>query len=199
MKHCRFLLTGSRLSAAPLSAAIPPQDVIELGNSSSINKLNATVDKSNQNKSMVVKESSVISTPTVTPAPSNGSSNSSSISEYLTKTIPGYCVEDLLVDDAYGLYKNGEMVPFSEGGVAVAEFPIWVPQVQSSNFLPTGFNGSVHCNYGFGHEELNQNQHYYGLKVAREQLSDDSFMVPEINTPVSSGNQRPRPSSAWDF
>lgn len=97
-------------------------------------------------------------------------------------------------------------MPFSEPELAAAaaaaeEFPIWVPQVQSLNFIQTSFSGSVQCNIGFGLKELNQNQQYYhhGLKVSREQLSDESFMVPEINTPVSSANKRPRPSSAWDF
>lgn len=49
-------------------------------------------------KSINVEKSSVISS-------NNNESSSSSISEYLTKTIPGYRVEDLLVDDTYELHK----------------------------------------------------------------------------------------------
>ena len=105
--------------------------------------------------------------------------------------------------------QNDEMVPFLESDLAAAEqFPIWAPhapQVQSMNILPTGVNGLVHCDYSFSViKELNQSQQYDGLKGAREQQwSDDSFMVPQMNTcsvlSNSSSNKRPRPSSAWDF
>ncbi|ONK79898.1 uncharacterized protein A4U43_C01F11530 [Asparagus officinalis] len=161
MKHSRFLLTGARLSAAPLSEK-------------SINVEKSSVMIGNNNE--------------------NSSSSSSSISEYLTKTIPGYRVEDLLVDDTYELHKSEEMVPLSESELVVAELPIWVPQIQT-------LQSFGHCDYGFGVKGLDQNQQCYdALKGIGEQWStDDSFMVPQINTPPSSSNKRPRVSSAWDF
>lgn len=88
MKHGRFLLTGARLSATPLASASHLKEVTELDSNGVIN-----------NKPAVY--------PTISLVPSNGgsSSGSSSISDYLTKTLPGYRVEDLLDDDGSGLYK----------------------------------------------------------------------------------------------
>lgn len=74
MKHSRFLLTGARLSAAPLSCDME-------------------LESNNNNKPA---NDSIIS---------SSHSSSSSISDYLIKTLPGYRVEDLLDDDATGLYK----------------------------------------------------------------------------------------------
>ncbi|KAG8060075.1 hypothetical protein GUJ93_ZPchr0002g25990 [Zizania palustris] len=81
MSHSRYLLTGVRLSSE-LAASLAP--LSEEENSSS---LCCSVDDA------------------VPPAPATshgGSSGSSSISEYLTKTLPGWHVEDFLADDATG-------------------------------------------------------------------------------------------------
>jgi len=105
MKHKRFLLTGARLCPTPLSSTSPPllEDAAnQLESDSNSNKFYPSQESS----VAIVEESSVISTPITAPAASNGASgSSSSISEYLMNTIPGYCVEDLLVDDADGLHK----------------------------------------------------------------------------------------------
>ncbi|CAN6279366.1 unnamed protein product [Urochloa humidicola] len=75
MRHTRFLLTGVRLSAEP-AASPAPAPPSEDENSSGGSFPSAAA-----------------------PATSHGS-DSSSISEYLTKTLPGWHVEDFLVDEA---------------------------------------------------------------------------------------------------
>ncbi|GJN21714.1 hypothetical protein PR202_gb09221 [Eleusine coracana subsp. coracana] len=71
MRHTRFLLTGVRLSAELAACPAPPSE----------------------------DENTSGSSAPAAPATSNGS-DSSSISEYLTKTLPGWHVEDFLVDEA---------------------------------------------------------------------------------------------------
>lgn len=173
MKHSRFLLTGARIS--------------DIGNKNK-NIKTCDLEKVGQDKSTSFEEKNSIF--------SNGSS--SIISEYLTKTLPGYCVEDLLTDDVNGFYQNDEMFEFSEPEFANPtgnDFQIWVPQVQSMNFLQTNVNGSMNINFGIEKEKPKQQ-----FNVGRKQMNDDCFMVPQINSPVTSNNyKRFRPTAAWDF
>lgn len=76
MRHTRFLLTGVRISSEPAASPAPPSDQEEN---------NADYCCSGDNAAT---------------SHGCGSSTSSSISEYLTKTLPGWHVEDFLVDDA---------------------------------------------------------------------------------------------------
>ncbi|KAG8071621.1 hypothetical protein GUJ93_ZPchr0006g45536 [Zizania palustris] len=85
-RHSRYLLTGVRLSSEPAASPAPPS---EEENSSSFC---CSADDA------------------VPPAPATshgGSSGSSSISEYLTKTLPGWHVEDFLVDEATAAAADG--------------------------------------------------------------------------------------------
>ncbi|KAJ1280190.1 hypothetical protein BS78_04G228200 [Paspalum vaginatum] len=77
MRHTRFLLTGVRLSAEPAACPAPPPQSEDENSSCSPGG----------------------DAPPPAPATSHGS-DSSSISEYLTKTLPGWHVEDFLVDEA---------------------------------------------------------------------------------------------------
>lgn len=81
MRHTRFLLTGVRLSAEPAASPAPPPSEDE----NSSGSFSAGGDGAPPSSSA--------------PATSHGS-DSSSISEYLTKTLPGWHVEDFLVDEA---------------------------------------------------------------------------------------------------
>lgn len=102
MKHSRFLLTGVRFSAAPLSA--PDTEAAAAANSR-----DGAIWKSKKGKAMVADPTAAVvpGNPIKTAAfPSasasfsaTSSGNASSISEYLTKTCPGWHVEDLLVED----------------------------------------------------------------------------------------------------
>ncbi|EES11195.1 B-box zinc finger protein 20 isoform X2 [Sorghum bicolor] len=85
-RHSRFLLTGVRLSSAPVDSAAGPSE--EEG-------------EEEENSSSPCNDDSCSggaggAGATTTPSASDGSS----ISEYLTKTLPGWHVEDFLVDDA---------------------------------------------------------------------------------------------------
>ncbi|KAL5208275.1 hypothetical protein ABZP36_032710 [Zizania latifolia] len=122
MRHSRYLLTGVRLSSEP---AASPAPLSEAENSSSF----------------CCSEDDA-----VPPAPATshgGSSGSSSISEYLTKTLPGWHVEDFLVDvDATGAAAaaatssgiSADRPPCQEvtriGGLQQAAYPAWMSQQQ---------------------------------------------------------------------
>ncbi|XP_040376975.1 B-box zinc finger protein 20-like [Oryza brachyantha] len=121
MRHSRYLLTGVRLSSEPAASPAPPS---EEENSSSFC---CSADDAVQ-----------------APAPATshgGSSGSSSISEYLTKTLPGWHVEDFLVDDATaeaaaatssGISANGPCQGVNRiGGLQEsAAYPAWMAQQQ---------------------------------------------------------------------
>ncbi|KAL6911902.1 hypothetical protein ACP4OV_000707 [Aristida adscensionis] len=78
MRHTRFLLTGVRLSSEPAACPAPPSE--------------------DENSSSLCCSPGGDAAPPA-PATSHGS-DSSSISEYLTKTLPGWHVEDFLVDES---------------------------------------------------------------------------------------------------
>jgi hypothetical protein len=77
-RHSRFLLTGVRLSSAPVD---PPPAVSE------------KKGQEEENSSSLRNAGSCSGAGATT-------ASASSISEYLTKTLPGWQVEDFLVDDA---------------------------------------------------------------------------------------------------
>ncbi|CAL5020611.1 unnamed protein product [Urochloa decumbens] len=82
MRHTRFLLTGVRLSAEPAACPAPAPPSSEDENSSG---------------SFCCSAGDGDAPP---PSATSHGSDSSSISEYLTKTLPGWHVEDFLVDEA---------------------------------------------------------------------------------------------------
>ncbi|KAL5650201.1 hypothetical protein ACJX0J_041010, partial [Zea mays] len=82
-RHSRFLLTGVRLSSAPVDSADPSEGEEE---------------EEQENSSRPGNGESCSGGAGATTATA---SDGSSISEYLTKTLPGWHVEDFLVDDAY--------------------------------------------------------------------------------------------------
>lgn len=83
-RHSRFLLTGVRLSSAPVDSADPSEGDEE--------------EEEQENSSRPGNGESCSGGAGATTATA---SDGSSISEYLTKTLPGWHVEDFLVDDAY--------------------------------------------------------------------------------------------------
>ncbi|KAG8071620.1 hypothetical protein GUJ93_ZPchr0006g45536 [Zizania palustris] len=110
-RHSRYLLTGVRLSSEPAASPAPPS---EEENSSSFC---CSADDA------------------VPPAPATshgGSSGSSSISEYLTKTLPGWHVEDFLVDEATAAAADGPPCQGVTriGGLQEAAYPAWMSQQQ---------------------------------------------------------------------
>ena len=80
-RHSRFLLTGVRLSSAPVDSNAASEEEEEENSGSPCNADSCSAGGAG-----------------ATAAAS--ASDGSSISEYLTKTLPGWHVEDFLVDDA---------------------------------------------------------------------------------------------------
>ncbi|XP_062186150.1 B-box zinc finger protein 20-like isoform X2 [Phragmites australis] len=113
-RHSRFLLTGVRVSSAPVDSPAPSEEDQEEEEENSSSPRNAD-------------SSSGAGASAATASASDGSS----ISEYLTKTLPGWHVEDFLVDDAAagvgacsdGLYQGGEA---QMGGLLQEAYKPWM-------------------------------------------------------------------------
>ncbi|AES74240.1 putative transcription factor interactor and regulator Znf-B family [Medicago truncatula] len=90
-KHNRFLLSGVKLSSNSLDPDSSSTSIVsEARNYSSRSKANiipTSVSNENASSSCMVEDNMASDT---------GSVSTSSISEYLIETIPGYCFEDLL-------------------------------------------------------------------------------------------------------
>lgn len=95
MKHNRFLLTGVRLSAAPIAPS-PSSSSSESNSRSPGDEKVAGNTNSSKSSAANTKQDKNL-------APAEGSS----ISEYLTKVCPGWHVEDLLVDDGDDIVVGG--------------------------------------------------------------------------------------------
>jgi len=90
-KHNRFLLTGVKLSANSLDSASSSTnctDTLTEGKNAR-SRINTPRSISNENLSSSCKAEDNVGSDT-------GSVSTSSISEYLIETIPGYCFEELL-------------------------------------------------------------------------------------------------------
>ncbi|XP_010906384.1 B-box zinc finger protein 21 isoform X2 [Elaeis guineensis] len=138
MKHNRFLLTGLRLSSAPISSSSssssPEAEIVVAGNNNSDHSNKSVLEKSREeallaDDSVLCSSDSSINTSTFAAAAANqagsnsGAGGGSSISDYLIKMCPGWRVEDLLVDDAaassfaadgFSKMTMDEMLPFME-------------------------------------------------------------------------------------
>ncbi|XP_027357013.1 B-box zinc finger protein 20 [Abrus precatorius] len=128
-KHNRFLLTGVKLSGTSLDPASSSNNCPEARNPSS--KMNRPRSVSNENASSSCKVEDNVASDT-------GSVSTSSISEYLIETIPGYCFEDLL-DASFApngfcknYYDNRSAFQDQDLEVSTCLFPLatWVPQAQ---------------------------------------------------------------------
>ncbi|CAL9072412.1 unnamed protein product [Musa acuminata var. zebrina] len=166
MKHSRFLLTGVRFSAAPISAPEP------------------------------VTAAYSFSATAIVPAASTTSATAnfgaSSISEYLIKMCPGWHVEDLLDDDAAanvamdGFSKVDESLPSldadldSGGGLETICAP-HVPQLPPPG-PPAG--GAAHDRHRLGGNKVGIN--------FRER-TEQALVVPQSSS-IPTPNKRPRRS-----
>ncbi|KAL2329002.1 hypothetical protein Fmac_022429 [Flemingia macrophylla] len=136
-KHNRFLLTGIKIGAASSEPTLFSPNVTATGErTTSCSKINRPSSFSDQNL-----------------ACDTGSVSTSSISEYLIQTIPGYCMEDLL-DASFA--SNGFSKDYEHQSAFVREdvqgsmcsFPLqaWAPQSQlstNSNILHLQFDALV--------------------------------------------------------
>ncbi|XP_010919376.2 B-box zinc finger protein 20 [Elaeis guineensis] len=195
MNHSRFLLTGVRLSSAPLPSAPPPEaGVVDDKNKDNDKhvKIKNHGNKGHENLVVVAaKEEAACSSSTTTTAPAAAAaaaaadgSNSSSISEYLIKMLPGWHVEDFLTDEAAAAADadafsqvNEELSKGSSGLGGVGEGPpIWVPQAK----YPVEECQAGHLFQGF-----------VGSKASRQRWGDAYLRVPQMH-----GNKRCR-TTVW--
>ncbi|WOK92900.1 hypothetical protein Cni_G01592 [Canna indica] len=220
MKHNRFLLTGVRLSAAPISAPeseegenSPGSIIAKTRQSKALKKDNAAaaINPITSSAAAVASaggsgdpvKATLSTTATTTSSGTSGGGNS--ISEYLTKMCPGWHVEDLLVDDATaaamdGFSKVEELLPFVEadldgGGGLESICAPHVPQYIPPD--PPGGGGGGHHQQWLGGKEVGI-EFQQGAKHGRERWRDDAFMVPQIS-PVPAPNKRPRSHSIWYY
>ncbi|KAL1534807.1 B-box zinc finger protein 21-like [Salvia divinorum] len=178
-KHTRFLLTGVRLSSSP--ALYSPE-------------------------SAPPTACTTVPAKGTTPAAQEPFSATSSISEYLIETLPGWHVEDLLDSSSPSpshfckSAENDLVLPFWDDGlhcnsIYTSGFPtenmgIWVPQVQvhqnqnpNQSFLVNSSNNNV----GFGLGNANGCRDPFiefstnGIKSNRKRSDDNSFAVPQIS------------------
>ncbi|VAH50040.1 unnamed protein product [Triticum turgidum subsp. durum] len=156
-RHGRFLLTGVRVSSAPAESPAPSGQEEEEGNSTSpCNADSCSGDASG------------------TASASATASDGSSISEYLTKTLPGWHVEDFLLDDAAAsaAVTVSSNKPYQVGlariGGPQEGYPAWAGQEQLIG----------------------------GVVVAAGERASRELWVPQMHAGAAwTGSKRPRPSS----
>ncbi|XP_047067743.1 B-box zinc finger protein 20-like [Lolium rigidum] len=121
-RHSRFLLTGVRVSSAPVDSPAPSDQ----------EQAQQHEEEEENNSSPCNADSYSGGSASATASPSDGSS----ISEYLTKTLPGWHVEDFFLDDAAAAatvavssdkqYQGG----MAQIGGPQQDYPSWAGQEQ---------------------------------------------------------------------
>ncbi|XP_020079859.1 B-box zinc finger protein 20-like isoform X2 [Ananas comosus] len=198
MRHNRFLLTGVRLSTAPITPS--PSSSSPESNSRSPGDEKVVGNTNSKNSTANAKQDK------------NLAAEGSSISEYLTKVCPGWHVEDLLIDGddivVGGFSKEKELTAFqradpdgssgSLNSAGATEFPKWAPLVPQLPPLPSeipairnGSAGTVTVSSQWtGPKELSPS-YDIGERVGRERWSvDDAVTVPQISLAPSSKRTR---------
>ncbi|KAK7312308.1 hypothetical protein VNO77_36077 [Canavalia gladiata] len=180
-KHNRFLLTGVKIGASfSSSSSSDPKSFSSVGTEvrTSRSKINRPSSFSNQNltSSRIVEDNNM--------ACDMGSVSTSSISEYLIQTIPGYCMEDLL-DASFtsndfsqdyehqSTFQNQDVFPLQ----AQFEATTWnIPQIDSLAMERSKAKAAE----GYGNWRYNNDDYnaYYN--------------VPSINPPLIKRCRRPR-------
>ncbi|KAF0893989.1 hypothetical protein E2562_033777 [Oryza meyeriana var. granulata] len=145
-RHSRFLLTGVRLSSAPMDSPAPEEEEEAEDDSCSPSSIAGTAAAS--------------------------ASDGSSISEYLTKTLPGWHVEDFLVDEATAAAAaaaSSSSDGMFQGGLA---------QIGG---VPDGYAAWA------GREQL-----LSGVVVAADDRASRERWVPQMHAEWGAGSKRPR-------
>ncbi|KAK7351734.1 hypothetical protein VNO77_11395 [Canavalia gladiata] len=187
-KHNRFLLSGIKLSATATLYSSASSNF----SSSMKNTLLDSSDDSNPPLTAKAWNCPSTATATITINNKGGESmgtneesgfTSSSISEYLINTIPGWKFEDFLDspsvpfasskngDDLFSVLDEGNMICYSSGG------GIWVPQAPSSAYCEQMDREN-------GQREIREGSN-------RSRLRDDNFIVPQLSPP-NNASKRPR-------
>ncbi|XP_041012204.1 B-box zinc finger protein 20-like isoform X1 [Juglans microcarpa x Juglans regia] len=192
-KHDRFLLTGVKLHA---SSSLYPTSTSSNGSEANIDTEIRSPQSSSRKRPDTFPNELFLSSPSGNANPtaskveenqindSTDSISTSSISEYLMETLPGWRVEDLL-DPAFpanGFCKSfDQSLPLVDQDLErnMGSFPsedsgTWIPQVlpQFHLFPQTDFlNG------------FKESAKTTDVKMSSQKWSDDGFTVPQINPP----------------
>ncbi|KAK9080340.1 hypothetical protein SSX86_000098 [Deinandra increscens subsp. villosa] len=216
--HNRFLLTGVKLSPAAseysVSFPTPPK--------TTRNGVVPEQQKAPSSQNVNIVQASVKTTSCH--QESNGSghgSGTSSISEYLIETLPGWHVEDFLDppskvggNDPGSIWGGGDIIGGlnNNSSFSPESMGLWVPQApeMTSRYGHPVQQFEPGSNLGFGGQTVNgssfvfgQNDCEYGNKIthgvksSRNWVADSGncFMVPQIS-PSSTCNKRPR--TLWE-
>ncbi|XP_054799356.1 B-box zinc finger protein 21 [Prosopis cineraria] len=205
-KHNRFLLTGIKLSAAStLYSPSTTNSVLTNGSDSVSNSKTQNIAKNSVSASSAISHpssmdkaspstASTYATPTINKAGGNlltneGIVSSSSISEYLIETLPGWQVDDFLDSSSvpFGFSKSDDMLAVFNADVernmcsfSPESMGIWVPQAPT-----TLFTQQVDRQIKFQERKEATN-----IEASRSRSRDDNFIVPQINPPTGSKRSR---------
>ncbi|CAL5030771.1 unnamed protein product [Urochloa decumbens] len=164
-RHSRFLLTGVRLSSAPMDSPAQSEE-----------RDQQEEEEEEQNSGSPCNADSCGSGGAGTTAAASAS-DGSSISEYLTKTLPGWHVEDFLVDDASA----------AEAGALFDDTLCQGEQGQMGGLLQEAYTP------GTGREQLLADV----VVTADEQASRERW-VPQMHAEFAS-SKRPRASPPFSY
>ncbi|KAB5568177.1 hypothetical protein DKX38_001970 [Salix brachista] len=211
-KHSRFLLTGVKLSATSAvytSSSSVTKNGGELVPDSKSQQQQQSIKKPvsvapvNSNPATVP---SILSTNTVVNKGGNnlvtnegfGSATSSTISEYLMETLPGWHVEDFLDSSTtpFGFCKiDGGLSPFMDthdlesnmSSFSSESLGLWVPQTPTASYTSQQYYYPQLVGQS-GFKEIKETTNM----KANRRLADDVFTVPQISLPTNIGSKRSR-------
>ncbi|PRQ27136.1 putative transcription factor interactor and regulator Znf-B family [Rosa chinensis] len=202
-KHNRYLFTGVKLSATSTvyASSDSAAAVTDLKPQPLINKKPISVSSAISSPPSVPKISTSTSNSTKNGGnllPYDGVGSMSSISEYLTETLPGWHVEDLLdfsSNHPFGFCKADNGATFFDDDIesnlssfSSENMGIWVPQAPNPSLQHSqmGFKETTKEATNMNTIKANYNNNYRSL------WNDDGFTVPQISPP-SVGSKRSRP------
>ncbi|KAJ6773611.1 B-BOX ZINC FINGER PROTEIN 19 [Salix purpurea] len=215
-KHNRFLLTGAKLSAT---------SSVYMSSSSSVTSSGDLVPDSKSQKhppqqsiKKPVSVAPVNSNPPTVPSTSStntvvnkggdnlvtsegfGSTTSSTISEYLMETLPGWHVEEFLdsspttpfgfckIDDGLLPYMDTHDLERDISSFSPESLGLWVPQAP-----PPLYTSQQHYYpQSVGQSGFKETKETTSMKASRR-FTDDAFTVPQISPPSNTGSKRSRP------
>jgi len=205
-KHARFLLTGLQISAALSNSAESPSSNSaesamkpkkQSNNSISVSTVKSTMSKGKN------------TTETCGTLNNADQMTSSSISDYLIETLPGWHVDDFLDLDhvnspsnPYDYYKNGESekLPIwnADMGSNMSAFStermgLWVPQVPTPLYQTHNqLHQSVDICFGSRDGVKEQFDNNNKIKCSRKWSVDNSCAVPQMTPPSGAALKRSR-------
>ncbi|XP_011028947.1 PREDICTED: B-box zinc finger protein 21-like [Populus euphratica] len=214
-KHNRFLLTGVKLSAT--SAVYISSSSVTNSGGHLVPDSKSQQQQQQQSIKKPVFDAPVNSNPPTVPSTLStntvankggynlvtnegfGSTTTSTISEYLMETLPGWHVEDFLDSSTtpFGFCKIDDvLLPFMDthdlesnmSSFSPESLGLWVPQAPSTPFTSRQY----YFPQVVGQSGFKEIKETTNMKADRR-LADDVFTVPQISLPTSISSKRSRP------